>query len=89
LKVSLSNYGNYSSDNYGSCRKVTIGDVELYFSYDTVVAFYDHGLVIRQNDWSTTTGRHLNWINPDKSIRISGEEFEKRLEKFLKKHKLW
>ena len=89
-KVSISNYGNYSSDNYRSSRVVSIGSLDLYFSYDSVVAFRDSntGLVIRENDWSKTTGRHLNAINPDHSIRIKSEEFEKKLNKCLKSHKL-
>jgi hypothetical protein len=31
---------------------------------------------IRENVWGQTTGKHLNWINPDHSIRLSGDEFE-------------
>ncbi len=89
-KVSISNYGNYSSDNYGSSRVVSIGNLDLYFSYKTVIAFRDNttGLIIRQNSWRATTGKHLNAINPDHSIRISSEEFEKKLNKVLKSHKL-
>jgi hypothetical protein len=89
--ISISGYGDYSSDNYGvNCLRVCIGNLTLYFSYQTVVAFRSNelGLVIRENDWSTTTGKHLNWIDPEKKIRISGEEFEKLLSKTLKKHKL-
>lgn len=88
-QIRLWNYGNYSNDNYGSSRGVTIGSLNLYFSYDTVVAFKDGGnLVIRQNDWKQTTGKHLNAINPDKKVRISGEQFEKQLGEVLKKHNL-
>lgn len=38
-QISVSNYGNYSSNNYGSSRLVTIGELDFYFSYDTVIAF--------------------------------------------------
>lgn len=89
--ISISGYGNYSSRNYGvNCLLVSVGNLDLYFSYKTVIAFRssEHGLVIRENDWSSTTGKHLNWINPDKKIRISSEEFEKLLAKTLEKHKL-
>lgn len=52
----------------------------IAFSYKTPIAFYANGeLTIRQNDWQTTTGKHLNAINTDKSIRISGDEFENKL----------
>jgi len=52
----------------------------IAFSYKTPIAFYANGeLTIRQNDSQTTTGKHLNAIDADKSIRISGEEFENKL----------
>ena len=80
-------YGDYSSDNYGvNSLEFTIGNLSVYFSYKTPVAFSHPktGLVIRKNDWGTTTGKHLNWICNDKSKRISGEEFERKLEEVLK-----
>lgn len=62
------------------------GFLTLYFSYNTPIAFYAGGeRVIRENEWSTTTGKHLNWINPDKSVRVSGEVFEQKLEELLKR----
>ena len=85
---SFENYGHYSSDNYGvNSLKFSIGDLEIYFSYKTPIAFssYKTGLIVRQNDWSTTTGKHLNWIdNGNKKERVTGEVFEKMLEKALK-----
>lgn len=89
--IYISNYGEYSSDNYGAhCLKVTIGNLTIYFSYQTVIAFYtmETGLVIRKNEWGTTTGKHMNWIDRDKSIRIKGADFEKQINKLLKKKKL-
>lgn len=84
------NYGNYSSNNYGSCRGVEIGSLTLYFSYDTVIAFSSPktGLVIRQNSWGVTTGRHLNAISENKKIRINGDEFQKQLESLLEHYQL-
>ena len=76
------NYGDYSSDNYGShCLEFTIGGLSVYFSYKTPIAFFRPriGLVIRENDWGSTTGKHLNWIDDDKTKRISGIEFEAKL----------
>jgi len=88
--INIRNYVDYSSNNYGSSRSVYIGSLTLYFSYDTVVAFSSPktGLVIRKNDWSTTTGRHLNAINENKKIRIDGEEFEKQLDTLMATYKL-
>ena len=82
----IENYGNYSSNNYGKhCLKVTMGRLTVWFSYNTPVAYQaDPGpIVIRQNDWSTTTGRHLNWIDGGskeaKKARIPGKQFESQL----------
>ena len=60
-----------------------------YFSYDTLVAFHhtNSGLVVRENIWGNTTGRHLNDI--DGGAKDSGaltkrvaylEDFVKALE---------
>jgi hypothetical protein len=60
--------------------RVDIGDITVWYSYSTPIAFKIVGseLVIRQNEWSTTTGKHLNQINTDKSIRVSGDDFKAR-----------
>lgn len=52
---------------------------ELFFSYQNLVAIDD---LISVNDWSNTTARHLNWINPNKEIRV--EDFEEQARKLLK-----
>ena len=80
------NYGNYSSNNYGvNSICFDLGNLEVYFSYETPVAFChpSTGLIIRQNAWGPTTGKHLNWIDSDKSKRISGKEFKQKLNKIL------
>lgn len=75
-------YGDYKSDNYGAhSLQVTFGSLTVYFSYDTPVAFQTPGRrVVRQNEWKTTTGKHLNWIDGgDKKGRVSGDQFEAAL----------
>ena len=77
-------YGDYSSSNYGvNSLKFVMPNITIYYRYKTPVAFrtWETGLVIRQNDWNTTTGKHLNWIDNDHSKRISGLEFEELLAK--------
>lgn len=56
---------------------VKIGKLQLCFSYNTIVAFESpfSGFVISENIWSTTTGRHLNEIDSDKSRRINNTKF--------------
>jgi len=84
------NYGEYASFNYGAhCVAMQIGSLDLYFSYDTVVAFSDgHGFRISKNYWGPTTGKHLNWINPNKKMRLDSKIFDQELDQLLKKHKL-
>lgn len=79
----ISNYGNYSSYNYGShTLRVDIPKssnkkygITLYYSYDTCVAFRGYiknrgfCLCVRKNEYSTTTGKHLNWIDGGSNIR--------------------
>ena len=86
--VSFTTYGNYSSNNYGVNALVftDVNGIEYYFSYNTLVAFNhkslwaDGGLVIRQNIWGNTTGKHLNWIDADKSKRVNTETFFEKLQ---------
>ena len=43
---------------------VYIGDKKIYFSYETPVAFWNgRELFVSENEWSNTTGRHLNAID--------------------------
>jgi len=73
-------------DTSDRARAVQIEDLELYFSYETLIAFRSNksGLVIRENNWSVTTGKHLNAVNPDHSIRISDKYFNEELEALLR-----
>jgi len=71
-------------------------DFILYFSYETLVAFeywvsMDNGeggmwhkKRVCENVWSTTTGKLLNEIEPDKTKRIERARFENEMvEMFL------
>lgn len=74
-------YTNYSSGNYGAhaLRFIDADGNSFWFSYQTLVAFCKPGAgkFVRQNDWSTTTGKHLNAIDGgNKKRRLSGEAFE-------------
>ena len=83
LNIKKWNYGNYSSNNYGAhSLAFQLGDVTVYFSYETPVAFSapGHGLVVRKNDGGPTSGKHLNWIDGgDHKNRLPGSEFEQLL----------
>lgn len=77
----IGNYGQYSSGNYGAHTLVVdVGPVTVWFSYSTPVAFQvdGHARVVHENDWSVTTGKHLNWIDGgNKRGRVDHETFER------------
>lgn len=86
----ISSYGEYSSGNYGAnSLEVRFEDFTLYYSYSTIVAFSDRqeGMFVHKNDWGTTTGKHLNWIDGgNKKSRLPHDEFQKKLEAMLERH---
>ena len=67
-----------------NCYRVTLGNLELYFSYETIIGFHSPstGTILCENIWGTTTGKHLNAFG-DKSLRIPIKEFEKKLEEVM------
>lgn len=77
----INTYGNYSSGNYGAhCLCVEVSNVTVWFSYKTPIAFQvgNQDRVVRQNDWSNTTGKHLNAIDGgNKKTRVDSATFEK------------
>lgn len=80
--ITKTNYGRYASDNYGvHSLRFDFPSFSVWYSYDTVVAFTSkYGRRVRRNDWSTTTGKHLNWIDEGaKDDRLSGAQFERLL----------
>ena len=80
MKANISIDRGYQGKNKDNFTAVQINNLIVWFSYNTVIAFSKNGkLTIRENDWSTTTGKHLNWINDDHSIRVSSDVFEQKL----------
>lgn len=77
-KVSIGRYIDYSrkspglhggsDSNYGChCMAVTLPGIQIFFSYVTPVAFcadlcHDGKLVMCENEWGPTTGRHMSAI---------------------------
>lgn len=85
----ISSYGDYESSNYGvNSLKVSFEKFDLYYSYQTIVAYCDaqDGFIICENQWGVTTGKHLNWINPDHKARLPYDEFQKKLQAMLARH---
>lgn len=54
---------------------------ELFFSYETLVGFRTEGkTVVIQNQWGSTTGKHLNHIDGgNKAARFTPEKFANEL----------
>ena len=79
----LNNFSDWASHN-AIC--VEIGDLTVWFSYRTPVAFQVSGQprIVSTNYWSSATGVHLNAIDPDKSKRVKEDEFNERLGTIVK-----
>ena len=58
-----------------------LGEVQVWFSYRTPVAFFDgRRRYVSANIWGPTTGRHINAIDGgDKAGRLPRDVFETRL----------
>jgi hypothetical protein len=72
--------------NRENFTEVTVGDVTIWFSYQTAVGFMapGWGRLVRRNDWNQTTGKHLNYIdNGAKSSRVDGETFAMLLDEAI------
>lgn len=62
---------------------ITTNSMCIGYSYDTPIAFNKwngDGWIVRVNDWSNTTGKHLNWFEVPANERIPGWKFEDLLE---------
>ena len=68
--------------------RVTTPEHSLYFSYETLVAFSTEraGLIVRANEWGTTTGKHLSKIDGGtkeaKAERVNSNVWEINLRAF-------
>lgn len=59
---------------------ISIGDTDFYFSYETIVAVRTNDkLYCTASEYSQTTAKHLNAIEPNKNKRTPADEFNKML----------
>ena len=76
----LSNLGKVTN----TLNQVSLGDLTLFYSYNTIVGFnYKGELTLIENIYSRTTSRDLNLI--DRGNRVNLEVFKIRLRKLLYK----
>jgi hypothetical protein len=79
--VNLPKLMDYGASDRTPARRVDFGPLAFWFSYETLVAFLDPiagEIVVRQNDWGPTTGKHINCIRQDRDGRLPREEFVRR-----------
>lgn len=90
LNIRVGDYGMYSGEYRGPTMLVEVGEIRLWYSYETIVAFAapGYGKVVSENIWSKTTGKHLNWIDPYKDSRTPNEEFERLKREMLESYQL-
>lgn len=66
---------------------VNISDRRFAFSYNTIIGYVapetDFRWIVSENCWSTTTGKHLNWLSSGEP-RVPREEFEEQLKALVK-----
>lgn len=76
----LPEISNYSDNPRNpNTTRIDTDDYVVWYSYTTPVAFLVHGQekVVRENEWSNTTGKHLNMIDGgDKKSRVDSETFQ-------------
>jgi hypothetical protein len=68
--------------------QLRLGDLYIWFSYETVVAFKEPGrdTVVCDNTWGNTTGKHINAIDgggENKKHRLLRSQFENELNAML------
>jgi hypothetical protein len=84
MEISLNNWP------LPNLTSVTVNDLSLWFSYETVVAFVFEGdLVVSENRWGPTTAKHLKYIDggaaDEKAARLPAEAFDAALAKATSK----
>lgn len=70
-------------------QSLRCGQLKLFFSYRTVIAFQcGDKLTVSENVWSTTTGKHLAMIQTKDSQVISNAVFINRLKRVLELYQM-
>ena len=65
-----------------------VNGYQVFYSYNTAIGINDNGkLILSENVWSTTTGRHLTWIDGgSKEAKESRIKYNDLLEIFKDKN---
>ena len=79
MEVNLQNLGTVNKNLVS--LKHGVRQINLYFSYETIVAVNQY---VSVNDWSVTTGKLLNELQPDKKQRIPHKEVLDKAQELIK-----
>ena len=72
----IEHLGNYSKQKANNSA-IEINGLTYYFSYTTLIGVSNsQRIILRQNSWGPTTGKHLNAISTE-SPRLELEDFNK------------
>ncbi|MFA6694989.1 MAG: hypothetical protein WCR85_00030 [Sphaerochaeta sp.] len=68
-----------------SAHLLEVDNLEIYFSYETPIAFRNEEgtMIVSENVWGSTTGRHIAALGVDKKDRIPSEEFDALLGEYI------
>ncbi len=61
---------------------VHLSERSIAFSYKTIIGVTgedNYRWTLRTNEWGPTTGKHLNYLDEDKSVRLPSGQFEELL----------
>jgi len=91
LEVDMHSPEGKRTDNF---TRVDTKNVVVWFSYKTPIAYRDDvdGLVVSENYWGVTTGKHLNWVDGGdkeaKKKRKKSTDFEMMYHNMAERHQL-
>jgi len=74
----IPSWSSYGKVNDANTLRFDVSGYTFWYSYKTLVAFKapNHPLVVHENIWGTTTGKHLNLIDGGrKQERIDASNF--------------
>lgn len=85
MEINLTNLGTINKNKITIMRR-EYGSTQLYFSYETLVAVNgSEGLKVAINEWSKTTQKFLNELEPDHSQRVPHLEIQEYAQREFKR----
>lgn len=87
LRIGMLSRNTPQPNNY----ELKIGNLILWFSYETCIGFEYHSQllnekdikIISKNEWTKTTGTHLNNLEPNQNARVPHTEMMSKLNELL------